>query len=74
MQIYLMYRNNGYIYEVLDPRGIGLVGRVQITFDTEMWIGHFDSFRMVESADNPYTMEYGFEFTVREYSNDEGLR
>jgi hypothetical protein len=74
MQLYLMYRNNGYIYEVLDPRRIGLVGRVQITYDTETWIGHFDNFSMTENAENPYTMEYSFEFTVREYYNDDGLR
>ena len=74
MHLYLIYRNNGYIYETQDPRRIGLVGRVQITFDTEIWIGHFDSFSMTENADNPYTMEYSFEFTVREYYNDESLR
>lgn len=74
MHLYLIYRNNGYIYEALDPRRIALVGRVQITFDTETWMGHFDSFTMTENADNPFTMDYSFEFTVREYYNDESLR
>ena len=74
MHLYLIYRNNGYIFESLDPRRIALVGRVQITFDTETWVGHFDSFSMTENADNPYTMDYAFEFTVREYYNDESLR
>ena len=74
MHLYLIYRNNGYIYEIGDPRRISLVGRVQITYDTETWIGHFDSFSMTENADNPYTMEYSFEFTAREYYNDESMR
>lgn len=73
MHLYLIYRNNGYIYEVLDTRRISLVGAVQITYDTEVWIGSFDSFSMTENADNPYTMEYSFEFTAREYYNDESL-
>lgn len=74
MHLYIMYRNNGYIFEVMDPRRISLVGRVQITYDTEVWIGHFDTFTMSENADNPFMMDYSFEFTVREYSNDESLR
>lgn len=73
MQLYLLYRNNGYIYEVADLRRISLVGRVQITYDTETWIGHFDSFSMNENAESPFTMEYSFEFTAREYFNDESL-
>jgi len=73
MQLYIMYRNNGYIYEVYDARRISLVGRVQISYDTETWIGHFDSFQMTENADNPFTMEYSFDFTVREYYNNVNL-
>lgn len=74
MHLYLLYRNNGYVYEITDAHRISLVGRVQITFDTEVWVGHFDSFQMSEDANNPYTMDYSFEFTVREYTNDETLR
>lgn len=73
MNLFLLYRNNGYVFEVSDPYRIGLVGRVQITYDTETWIGHFDTFSMTENADNPFTMEYEFEFTVREYYNDMSL-
>jgi len=67
MQLYIFYRNNGYLYEVLDARRISLVGAIKITYGVETWIGQFDSFTMTENADNPYTMEYSFEFTAREY-------
>lgn len=73
MHLYTIYRNNGYLYEVLDTSRISLVGAVQLTYDTETWIGHFDSFTMNENADNPYTLEYSFEFTAREYYNDTSL-
>jgi len=73
MQLYIYYRNNGCLYESVNPAQIGIVGRVRITFDTEQWIGHFDSFSMSEAADNPYTMEYSFDFTVREYINNVSL-
>jgi len=73
MHLFTIYRNNGYLFEVTDTNRISLVGAVQITYDTETWIGHFDTFSMSENADNPYTMEYSFEFTVREYFNDTSL-
>jgi hypothetical protein len=73
MYLLTIYRNNGYIYEADDKSRISLVGSVQITYDTETWIGHFDSLSITESADAPFTLEYSFEFTAKEYSNDPSL-
>lgn len=70
MHLYTMYRNNGYLYETVDINRIGLVGRVQLSYDSDIWVGHFDSFSMSEAADNPHTMEYSFEFTAREYTRN----
>ena len=70
MRLYLLYQNNGYLYESSDPYGIGLVGSVQITYDSNLWQGSFTSFSMSEAADNPYTMEYSFEFRVRYHDNN----
>ena len=73
MHLYVLYRNNGMIYESLDKSRIGVVGYVRIVYDSEIWIGHFDSFSMSEDASNPYTMDYSFDFTVSEHFNDTSI-
>lgn len=74
MHLYIFYSNNGYIYETTNKNRISLVGSVKITYDTEVWVGQFDSFTMSESADEPYTMTYSFEFTARSYTNNNNIR
>lgn len=73
MHLYIYYRNNGYLFETKDPSRIALVGGIKISYDSEYWIGQFDSFSMSESADNPYSMDYSFEFTAREHYNNTSL-
>tara|TARA_B100000745_G_scaffold300447_1_gene254456 strand:- start:652 stop:1311 length:660 start_codon:yes stop_codon:yes gene_type:complete len=73
MHLFMLYQNNGYLYETSNPNQIGMVGSVRITYDSEMWEGHFDTFSMSESADNPYTMEYSFDFTVKYHENNTQL-
>ena len=65
MQLYMVYRNNGYIYEVNDPRRIAKVGSVLISYDGKTYTGSFDSFSLSESSETPYLMSYNFKFTVR---------
>ena len=73
MHLFILYKNNGYLYEINDTSRISLVGSVVITYDSETWVGQFDAFAMSESADSPFTMGYSFEFTAHEYHNDSTL-
>lgn len=66
MQLYLYYKNNGRIFEDLDPRRIAIVGNVIITYDLVVYIGVFESFEITETADAPFNLKYNMTFTVRQ--------
>lgn len=68
--LYLLYRNNGGLYlsdTTQQDRDVLLttVGSVYVFYDNILYIGCFDSFTITESAEQPFTVEYSFEFTVR---------
>lgn len=68
--LYLLYRNNGGMYlsdMSRQDRDILLttVGSVYLFYDNILYIGCFDSFTITEVEDQPFTVEYSFEFTVR---------
>ncbi len=62
------YRNNGYL--MLDPtkfgeyltRVINIVHGVEITYDNQVFTGHFNNFTLDEAADRPFLFDYNFEF------------
>ncbi len=66
MQLYLYYKNNGRVFEDLDPRRIAVVANVVITYDSVKFIGMFDSFEITETADQPFNLKYDFTFTARQ--------
>lgn len=63
MNLFMIYRQNGYIYNTQDR--ISTVGSVRILYDNKMYVGSFDEFSISESEDQPFTLEYDFTFTVR---------
>jgi len=68
--LYLLYRNNGGLYTAemnQQDRDILLttVGSVYLFYDNILYIGCFDSLSITESDQQPFTVEYSFEFTVR---------
>jgi len=70
MSLALIYQNNGWIYSGFgyDQSNVGVpvIGlNLFIYYDGHIYIGSFDSFKIGESADKPWTLEYSFEFTVR---------
>jgi hypothetical protein len=75
MALMKTYRNNGYM--LIDPtklntltRVISLVHGIEITYDNQVMMGHFNNFTLDENADNPYTFNYNFEFVCSTLSND----
>jgi hypothetical protein len=62
------YRNNGY--ELLDPsalkgpltRVINKVHGVEMYYDGQVYMGHFNNFTIDELADKPFVFDYNFEF------------
>lgn len=66
MYLFLMYRNNGYIFEDNDSRRIQSVGSVRILYDSREYFGSFDEFSFTEVGDKPFNLDYEFTFTVRQ--------
>jgi hypothetical protein len=61
------YRNNGYTF--LDPlattslsRVISTVHGVEISYDNNIMLGHFNNFTIDEDEEHPYLFNYNFEF------------
>jgi len=69
--LWMLYKNNGALHmsESLTQSTrdllISTVGTIYIYYDNVLYFGCFDSFNCNESDENPYTLEYSFEFTVR---------
>jgi len=70
------YRNNGY--EFVDPasirtaftRVINVIHGIEITYDGQSYLGHFNNFTIDENAEKPFLFDYNFEFVVSSLSND----
>jgi hypothetical protein len=70
MSLVLIYQNNGWIFSgsgVDDSnKGVPVLGlNLFIYYDGHLYIGSFDSFKVSESADKPWNLDYSFEFTAR---------
>lgn len=70
------YRNNGY--ELADPsalrgpltRVINHVHGVEMYYDGQIYMGHFNNFTIDELADKPFIFDYNFEFVCSAQSNN----
>jgi hypothetical protein len=63
------YKNNGY--QILDPtqtskevRIINLISGIEIFYDNNTMLGHFNNFTFDEAADQPFIFDYNFEFVI----------
>ena len=77
MALLRAYRNNGYM--MLDPmnlrtivttRVISLIHGIEITYDGQVFMGHFNNFTIDENAETPFTFNYNFEFVCSTLSNN----
>lgn len=77
MSLMNAYKNNGY--RMLDPtqprlrdktRVALLIYGVEITYDNQFMMGHFNNFTLDEAAENPYLFNYNFEFVISTNSED----
>lgn len=70
------YRNNGYSF--IDPsasasvltRVIGVMSGVEMSYDNQIFMGHFNNFTIDEVAEKPFLFDYNFEFVTSSLSND----
>lgn len=70
------YRVNGY--KLLDPmdlkqnltRVISVVHGVELIYDGQVFLGHFNNFTLDESAEKPFAFDYNFEFVCSSLSGD----
>jgi hypothetical protein len=75
MAFFSTYRNNGY--ELLDQtnlnnltRVINVIHGIEIDYDGQTFLGHFNNFTLDDSADSPFIFNYNFEFVVSSLSTD----
>jgi hypothetical protein len=70
----MIYKHNGCVRtDLINPQRISTVGSVLMYYDGYTYEGNFNSFSFKESADNPFNMEYDFEFAVS-LTHDEWTR
>lgn len=70
------YRNNGY--QLADPtnvnstftRVISTMSGVEIEYDGQTYMGHFNNFTLDENAEKPFLLDYNFEFVISSLSNN----
>jgi hypothetical protein len=69
------YRNNGY--QLMDlttssriTRVINMVRGIQISYDGQTFMGHFNNFTLDENAEKPFLFDYNFEFVCSTLSGD----
>lgn len=74
LALFMAYRNNGY--QLLDPTQTSLITRVinvihgvEISYDGQIFMGHFNNFTLDEAADKPFLFDYNFEFVVSSLSS-----
>jgi hypothetical protein len=76
MALVAAYRNNGYTFAYTQsdlpplPRIIAMIYGVELYYDGQTFMGHFNNFTLDESADRPYLFDYSFEFVVSSLTND----
>ena len=80
LSIVSMFKNNAYYY--MDgqdtptmfkdgtSRVINVMDIVRLSFDGSDYIGNFNSFSLSDLVENPYRMEYNFEFSVSIFGSD----
>jgi hypothetical protein len=78
MSLVSTYKNNGYL--MLDrtkleniiggTRVIDMVQGVEIYYDNQLFMGHFNNFTTDEIADTPYVFNYNFEFVISSLSQN----
>jgi hypothetical protein len=74
--LFYAYRNNGY--QLLDianmnsilTRVINIVHGVEVSYDGQIFMGHFNNFTLDENADKPFLLDYNFEFVISSLSNN----
>jgi hypothetical protein len=73
------YRNNGYKLE--DPlksdeltRVIKTIYGVEISYDNQTFMGHFNNFTLDENAETPFIFNYNFEFIISTLAPTQQIR
>lgn len=70
------YRNNGYILSDFTKnvneltRVIDKVTGIEIFYDYQNYMGHFNNFTIDDSADTPFLLNYNFEFVISTLSTN----
>lgn len=75
MALVAAYKNNGY--RAYDPvsdskitRIITTVQGVELSYDGQIYMGHFNTFSLDESEENPFIFDYNFEFVCSTLAED----
>lgn len=65
MTLYHFYRNNGYIYDTVDPSEAHLfIGAVAIDYDQMTYVGNINSFEYSYDSESQHRILWSMEFTV----------
>ena len=75
MALVSVYKNNGYRYnDQTNPRGSSrvpeLITGIEMSYDNQIYMGHFNNFTLDETADSPFIFNYNFEFVCSTLSNE----
>jgi len=80
LSIIAMFKNNAYyfmdgqdtptMFKDGTSRVINVMDIIRLSYDGSDYIGNFNSFSLSDIADNPYRMEYSFEFSVSIFGSD----
>ena len=78
MALFNAYKNNGYRLLDITQQGIlskitrviQVVSGVELFYDGEQYMGHFNNFTLDESADAPFLFNYNFEVVLSTLSGD----
>lgn len=80
MSLVTAFKNNGYrifdftdareVTRIANSRVIDLIHGVEIFYDNNTYMGHFNTFTLDEDADNPFIFNYNFEFINSILNND----
>jgi len=65
MTLYHFYRNNGYVYDTVDPSEAHLfIGAVAIDYDQMTYVGNINSFEYSYDSESQHRINWSMEFTV----------
>jgi len=75
MALVTAYKNNGYMLsDRTDPRKASrvadLITGVELTYDNQIYMGHFNNFTLDETADSPFVFSFNFEFVCSALSDE----